>query len=77
MSILGSVLKVCGTIVEGAGKTIVDCVNEIERDNKEYKQTVEYKKAKAEREEIIAEMKVNLKRIETGVSDLIRTTKKK
>ena len=44
MSILGSVLKVAGTIVEGAGKTIVDCVNEIERDNKEYKQTPEYKK---------------------------------
>ena len=77
MSILGSVLKVAGTLVEGCGKTIVDCVNEIESSNAEYRKTEEYKRAKAEREEIIAEMKVNLKRIETGVGDLIRTTKKK
>lgn len=76
MSILGNVFKVAGTVVEGCGKIIVDCVNEIETSNAEYRKTEEYKKAKAEREELMKEIKTNLKKIETSVGDYVRNKNK-
>ena len=57
MSILGSVLKVSGTIIEGTGKIIVNCVETIEEDNKKYRETEQYKRSVAEREEYIKSIK--------------------
>lgn len=76
MSILNSVLKVAGTIVEGAGRTLVDCVEAIEQDNKKYKESDSYKKAQAERAIIKAELKDNWNKIRTNTKNYCETYNK-
>ena len=73
MSIIGSMFKVAGTVVEGLGKTVVDCANVIEQERKEYKASEQYLKDKAEREQYIKEIKVSLKRIKENSKELIKT----
>ena len=76
MSIFGSVLKVAGTIVEGAGKTIKDCVEAVEQDTKEYKQSSSYKRAEAERAVIRAELKDNWNKIKSNAKNYYDTYNK-
>ena len=76
MSILNSILKVAGTIVESAGKTIIDCAEVIEHECKEYKASEQYAKDKAERDAIKAEMKDNWNKLIDNNKDLFKTYKK-
>jgi hypothetical protein len=76
MSILNSVLKVAGTIVESAGKAIIDCAEVIEHECKEYKESEQYAKDKAERDAIKAEMKDNWNKLIDNNKDLFKTYKK-
>ncbi len=75
MSILNSMLKVAGTIVEGAGRTLVDCVEAVEQENKKYKESDAYKKAQADRERIKADMKDNWNKFKANNKDYIKTFK--
>ena len=63
MSLLNNVFKIAGTIVEGTGRTIVDCVKAVEESNKEYRESEQYVKDKEFREEKMAEIKDSWKRI--------------
>lgn len=76
MNILNNVLKVAGTIVESAGKTLVDCVEVVEQENKKYKQSPEYAKAQADRERIKAEMKDNWNKFKANNKDYLDTFKR-
>ena len=76
MSILNNVLKVCGTIVEGAGRTIVDCAEVIESERKEYRNSDQYLADKAERERLQAEIKASWKKIKENTRDLRKTYQK-
>lgn len=76
MSIFGNILKVAGTVVECAGKTIVDCVDVIEKDMKEYKESEGYVKAEARREELRAEMKDNWNKFKANNKDYLDTFKR-
>ena len=63
MSLLNNVFKIAGTVIEGAGRTIVDCAKAVEESNKEYRNSEQYAKDKAERQEYIDSMKDSWKRI--------------
>ena len=63
MSLLNDVFKIAETVIEGAGRTIVDCAKAIEESNKEYHNSEQYAKDKAERQEYIDSMKDSWKRI--------------
>ena len=76
MSILGSMLKVCGTVIEGTGKVICDVVEVVENETKAYKSSEQYIKDKEQRDEIIAEMKGNWKKIQENTRELAKTYKK-
>ena len=76
MNFLNNVLKVAGTIVEGAGRTLVDCVEAVEQENKIYKESDSYKKAQADRERIKAEMKDNWNKFKSNNKDYLDTFKK-
>lgn len=76
MSILGSMFKVAGTVIEGCGKVIVDVVETVESETKAYKSSEQYIKDKEQRDEIIAEMKGNWKRIQENTKELAKTYKK-
>ena len=76
MSILGSMFKVAGTVIEGCGKVIVDVVETVESETKAYKSSEQYIKDKEQRDEIIAEMKDNWKRIQENTRELAKTYKK-
>lgn len=76
MSIIGSVFKVAGTIVEGCGKIIVDCVETVESEAREYRESEQYIKDKEHRDEIISEMKENWKRIKGNTKELAKTYKR-
>ena len=76
MSILGSVLKVCGTIVEGTGKVICDCVEVVEQEMKEYHESEEYKREREERERLIGEIKSDWNKIKANNKELVGTFKK-
>ena len=76
MSILGSMFKVAGTVIEGCGKVIVDVVETVENETKAYKSSEQYIKDKEQRDEIIAEMKGNWKRIQENTKELAKTYKK-
>ena len=76
MSILGSMLKVCGTVIEGTGKVICDVVEVVETETKAYKSSEQYIKDKEQRDEIIAEMKGNWKKIQENTRELVKTYKK-
>ena len=75
MSIFGNILKVAGTVVESAGKTLVDCVDAIERENKEYKDSAQYAKAQARRQELRAEMKDNWNKFKENNKEYLNTYK--
>ena len=75
MSLLNDMLKIAGTIVEGAGKTLVDCVNVIEQERKEYMMSDEYKANKAYREEKIQEIKDNWNVFNEGNKRVIKEYK--
>lgn len=75
MSIFGNILKVAGTVVESAGKTLVDCVDAIERENKEYKESDAYVKAQARRQELKAEMKDNWNKFKENNKEYLNTYK--
>ena len=62
-SVIGNVFMIAGTVIEGAGRTIVDCAKAIEESNKEYHNSEQYAKDKAERQEYIDSMKDSWKRI--------------
>ena len=72
MSILGSVLKVCGTIVEGTGKVICDCVEAVEQERREYKASEQYEIDKQWRDEKIGEIKDNWSSIVKNVKELAK-----
>ena len=76
MSILGSMFKVAGTVIEGCGKVIVDVVETVESETKAYKSSEQYIKDKEQRDEIIAEMKGNWKKIQENTRELAKTYKK-
>lgn len=76
MSILGSMFKVAGTIVEGCGKVIVDVVETVESETRAYKSSEQYIKDKEQRDEIIAEMKENWKKIQENTKEFAKTYKK-
>ena len=63
MSLLNDVFKIAGTVIEGAGRTIVDCAKAIEESNKEYHNSEQYAKDRAERQKYIDSMKDSWKRI--------------
>ena len=69
MSIINNMLKVCGTIVEGCGKTLVDCVEVIEQERKEYKASEEYKRECEEREIMKQEISESWAQIKKNVKD--------
>jgi hypothetical protein len=69
MSILNNMLKVCGTIVEGCGKTLVDCVEVIEQERKEYKASEQYVKDMEEREIMKQEIKENWAQIKKNINE--------
>jgi hypothetical protein len=62
-SVIGNVFKIAGTVIEGAGRTIVDCTKAIEESNKEYYKSEQYAKDRAERQKYIDSMKNSWKRI--------------
>jgi predicted patatin/cPLA2 family phospholipase len=68
--------KVAGTVIEGCGKVIVDVVEAVECETKAYKSSEQYIKDKEQRDEIIAEMKDNWKRIQENTKELAKTYKK-
>jgi predicted patatin/cPLA2 family phospholipase len=68
--------KVAGTVIEGCGKVIVDVVEVVECETKAYKSSEQYIKDKEQRDEIIAEMKDNWKRIQENTKELAKTYKK-
>lgn len=76
MSILGSVLKVCGTVIEGTGKVICDVVETVENEHKEYRASEQYTKDKAERQVYINEMKDSWNRIKENGRELAKTYNK-
>lgn len=76
MSILGSMFKVAGTVIEGCGKVIVDVVETVESETRAYKSSEQYIKDKEQRDEIIAEMKGNWKKIQENTKELAKTYKK-
>ena len=57
MSLLNNVFKIAGTIIEGTGKTIVDCAKAVEESNREYRESEAYAKEKAQRQEYIDSIK--------------------
>ena len=63
MSLLDNVLKIAETVIEGTGRTIVDCTKAIKESNKEYHESEQYAKDKAERQVYIDSMKDSWKRI--------------
>lgn len=75
-SIIGNVFKIAGTVIEGAGRTIVDCAKAVEESNKEYRESEQYVKDKAERQEYIDSMKDSWKRICGDSKKLAGTYKK-
>ena len=75
-SIIGNVFKIAGTVIEGAGRTIVDCAKAIDESNKEYRESEQYVKDKAERQEYIDSMKDSWKRICGDSKKLAGTYKK-
>ena len=75
-SIIGNVFKIAGTVIEGAGRTIVDCAKAVEESNKEYRESEQYAKDKAERQEYIDSMKDSWKRICGDSKKLAGTYKK-
>ena len=75
-SVIGNVFKIAGTVIEGAGRTIVDCAKAIEESNKEYHDSKQYAKDKAERQEYIDSMKDSWKRICGDSKKLAGTYKK-
>jgi uncharacterized protein involved in tolerance to divalent cations len=77
MSILGNVFKVAGTVVEGLGKTVVDCVNVIEQERAEYRASEQYTKDKEERERYIKEIKSSLAQIKENSKELVKTYDRK
>ena len=77
MSLLNNVFKIAGTIVKGVGETVIDCVEAIEESNKEYRESEQYIKDKAERQEYIDSMKDSWKRICGDSKKLAGTYKKK
>ena len=76
MSLLNNVFKIAGTVIEGTGRTIVDCARAIEESNKEYRESEQYAKDKAERQEYIDSMKDSWKRICGDSKKLAGTYKK-
>ena len=76
MSLLNNVFKIAGTIVKGVGETVIDCVEAIEESNKEYRESEQYIKDKAERQEYIDSMKDSWKRICGDSKKLAGTYKK-
>ena len=76
MSLLNNVFKIAGTIVKGVGETVIDCVEAIEDSNKEYRESEQYIKDKAERQEYIDSMKDSWKRICGDSKKLAGTYKK-
>ena len=76
MSILGSMFKVAGTVIEGCGKVIVDVVETVENENRAYKSSEQYIKDKEQRDEIIAEMKENWRKIQENTKEFAKTYKK-
>ena len=76
MSLLNNVFKIAGTIVKGVGETVIDCVEAIEESNKEYRESEQYAKDKAERQESIDSMKDSWKRICGDSKKLAGTYKK-
>lgn len=76
MSLLNNVFKIAGTVIEGAGRTIIDCTKAIEESNKEYRESEQYIKDKAERQEYIDSMKDSWKRICGDSKKLAGTYKK-
>ena len=68
--------KVAGTVIEGCGKVIVDVVETVENENRAYKSSEQYIKDKEQRDEIIAEMKGNWKRIQENTKEFVKTYKK-
>ena len=76
MSLLNNVFKIAGTVIEGAGRTIVDCAKAIDESNKEYRESEQYVKDKAERQEYIDSMKDSWKRICGDSKKLAGTYKK-
>ena len=76
MSLLNNVFKIAGTIVKGVGETVIDCVEAIEESNKEYRESEQYAKDKAERQEYIDSMKDSWKRICGDSKKLAGTYKK-
>ena len=77
MSLLNNVFKIAGTIVKGVGETVIDCVEAIEESNKEYRESEQYAKDKAERQEYIDSMKDSWKRICGDSKKLAGTYNKK
>ena len=77
MSLLNNVFKIAGTIIEGTGKTIVDCAKAVEESNREYRESEAYAKDKAERQEYIDSMKDSWKRICGDSKKLAGTYNKK
>ena len=63
MSLLNDVFKIAETVIEGTGRTIADCTKAIKESNKEYHDSEQYAKDKAERQEYINSMKDSWKRI--------------
>ena len=76
MSLLNNVFKITVTIVKGVGETVIDCVEAIEESNKEYRESEQYIKDKAERQEYIDSMKDSWKRICGDSKKLAGTYKK-
>jgi hypothetical protein len=68
--------KVAGTVIEGCGKVIVDVVETVENENRAYKSSEQYIKDKEQRDEIIAEMKENWKKIQENTKEFAKTYKK-
>ena len=73
MSIIGNVFKVAGTIVEGCGKTIKDCVEVVEHEAREYRASEQYIKDKEQRDVYIREIKGNWQRIKHNTKELVKT----
>ena len=76
MSILGNVFKIAGTVIEGTGRTIVDCAKAIEESNKEYRESEAYAKNKEFREEKLAEMRDSWNKICKNGKEIAETYKK-
>ena len=77
MSLLNSVFKIAGTVIEGAGRTIVDCAKAIEESNKEYRESEAYAKDKEFREEKLAEMRDSWNKICKNSKEIAGTYNKK